>query len=79
MAKLVASTKAAPVGALITAQAASIQGLAVTVTWAEETSYSLPGGAIGATNSAGIARYGGSGRLDCNSWSSSNQSSTGCN
>ena len=56
MAKLVASTKAAPVGALITAEAASGLGLAIAISWGEETAYSLPGGAIGATNSAGIAR-----------------------
>jgi hypothetical protein len=56
MAKLVANSKAAPVGALITAQAASAQGLNITISWGEETSYSLPGGAIGATNSGGIAR-----------------------
>ena len=56
MAKLVASTKAAPGGALITAEAASGLGLAIAISWGEETAYSLPGGAIGATNSAGIAR-----------------------
>ncbi len=56
MAKLVCSTKAAPVGALITARAAEEHGLQISVSWGEETAYSLPGGAIGATHSAGIAR-----------------------
>ena len=56
MSKLVASTKAAPVGALITAKKAEELGLAVSLSWGEETAYSLPGGAIGATLSAGIAR-----------------------
>jgi hypothetical protein len=63
MAKLVASSKVAPVGALITAKAAEELGLSITVSWGEETAYSLPGGAIGATHSAGIARlvFGGGG------------------
>jgi hypothetical protein len=56
MAKLVTSTKAAPLGALITANAAKEHGLDIAVSWGEETAYSLPGGAIGATHSAGIAR-----------------------
>ena len=65
MAKLVASTKAAPVGALITAEAASGLGLAIAISWGEETAYSLPGGAIGATNSAGIARLSHSRQIQC--------------
>jgi len=55
MTKLEASKKCPPVGALITAKA--VEGrIKISLTWGDNTSYTLEGGSIGSTTSEGAAR-----------------------
>ena len=55
MTKLVANKKCPPVGALIAAKA--VEGrINISLTWGDNTYYTLEGGSIGATTSVGVAR-----------------------
>ena len=55
MTKLAVNKKCPPVGALVSAKA--VEGsVKIAITWGDDTSYSMEGGAIGATTDVGIAR-----------------------
>ena len=55
MTKLVVDKKCPGVGALLAAKAAEAK-VKISITWSDESSYSMDGGIIGATSTVGIAR-----------------------
>ena len=55
MTKLVACKTSPPIGALVTAKAVSGK-LSVGISWGQDTCFTVEGGSIGATTSAGTAR-----------------------